>query len=465
MSSSGKSNGEGKRFINLIRGWPSASLLPAKAISQAAQAVLADPNIYFPALEYGPDPGYQPLRDSIAKWNTRFYQPNHAITPENITITGGASQNLGVVLQVYTDPGYTRNVWIVAPGYMLVFRTFQDHGFGKKMRAVPEDDEGVDVDFLRAEMTKSEEKARAQGNHEPQFKIQRPYAKCYRHIIYCVPTFSNPSSRTMSLAKREALVKLARDCDALIISDDVYDQLQWSADLSVTTTAPPLTKAYLPRLRDIDASLSGGYDRPNADGFGNTISNGSFSKISGPGMRVGWAEASQKFAYGVSQAGTTCSGGAPSQLTSTYVTELLNSGFIESHIQDTLQVAYASRYRTLVGAVQKHLVPLGVSLPQSERTVVGGFFIWLTLPDDVHASAFEQRCRDEENVAIAPGGMFEVPGDDAMSFDHSVRLCLAFEDEHLLAEGVERMAAVLRGMPRGEVETGVHRSKDYSNVK
>ena len=153
--------------VNLIKGWPSTSLLSTEAISKAAQKVLADPQVAFPGLLYGPDEGYGPLREAIAAWNTKYYQPKCPTTKDNIAITGGASQNLGCMLQVYTDPIYTRNIWIVAPGYMLVYRIFQDSGFAGKLRAVPEDEQGIDIEYLRQEMTKSEEKAMSEGNVEP----------------------------------------------------------------------------------------------------------------------------------------------------------------------------------------------------------------------------------------------------------------------------------------------------------
>jgi DNA-binding transcriptional MocR family regulator len=106
----------------------------------------------------------------------------------------------------------------------------------------------------------------------------------------------------MSLRRREALVRLAREYDALIITDDVYDFLQWPSTLHPDSAAPPsLEKAVLPRIVDVDRYLDGGAEREGADGFGNAVSNGSFSKISGPGLRTGWAEGTPKLAYGVSQ--------------------------------------------------------------------------------------------------------------------------------------------------------------------
>lgn len=246
----------------------------------------------------------------------------------------------------------------------------------------------------------------------------------------------------MSLDRREALVRSARDFDALIIADDVYDRLQWPADGSETA----LTKAYLPRLVDIDSTLDGGTERSGADGFGNAMSNGSFSKLIAPGLRLGWAEGTPKFAYGVSQVGTTRSGGNPSQLTSVYVHQMLQSGFVRDHLFQTVQPAYARRYRLLLQAVEDSLLPLGCSLAQSDRSIVGGYFIWVALPDHVDAESLAERCKTEENVVVAPGSMFEVPGDETVAFPNSIRLCFSWEDETLLVEGVKRTAAALERM-------------------
>lgn len=99
----------------------------------------------------------------------------------------------------------------------------------------------------------------------------------------------------MSLDRRKALVRLARDYDALIITDDVYDMLQWPS--SQQSDAEPLTRAFVSRIVDVDRYLDGG----PADEFGNAVSNGSFSKIVAPGCRTGWAEGTEKLAYGLSQ--------------------------------------------------------------------------------------------------------------------------------------------------------------------
>lgn len=287
--------------INLVRGSPNPCLLPVQLIKDAVQAALSVPSIAKDGFLYGPDPGYEPLREAMAHWLGEFYAPKRDVSPERICITGGASQNLGCLLNVYTDPEFTRNIWIVAPAYFLAFRIFEDAGFAKRMRAVPEDGEGIDLAFLRAEIKKSEDDARSKGNSKPRYKPERERAKVYKHIIYCVPTFANPTSRTMSLRRRKELVQIAREYDALVVSDDVYDFLQWPADIGRDDSFEVMRVAHLPRLVDIDSGLDGGAEREDADGFGNACSNGSFSKIAGPGLRVGWVEGTKKLAYGISQ--------------------------------------------------------------------------------------------------------------------------------------------------------------------
>jgi DNA-binding transcriptional MocR family regulator len=141
--------------------------------------VLSDPSIAVPALCYGKDEGDERLRVAIAKWFSHFYAPPNPIDVDRLSITGGASQSLACILQTFTDPAYTRNIWIVVPAYMLAFRIFDDSGFSRKLRAVPEDEEGLDVEFLRTAIEKSEQEAKLNGNNAPV-----NHTNSYHTILY-----------------------------------------------------------------------------------------------------------------------------------------------------------------------------------------------------------------------------------------------------------------------------------------
>jgi DNA-binding transcriptional MocR family regulator len=212
--------------INLQLGWPSPRLFPVAQLAAATTATLSNPDTANSALVYGPDLGYPPFRESVAEWLTSFYQPPGAISSDRIAITGGASQNLASILQIFSDPHIPRRVWMVEPTYFLACTIFQDASFAGRLRRVPENEHGIDIDFLRKELVKFENEAKEDGTyHEIKLSIQ--YSKIFRHILYLTPTFSNPSAKTMFIPVREQLLSLAREYDILLVSDDVYDLLRW----------------------------------------------------------------------------------------------------------------------------------------------------------------------------------------------------------------------------------------------
>jgi hypothetical protein len=129
-----------------------------------------------------------------------------------------------------------------------------------------------------------------------------------------------------------------------------------------------------------------------------------------------------------------------------------------------------------MAAIQTHLIPLGVKLPQVDRKVVGGYFIWLTLPPRIKASLLARRARDTVNLIVAEGELFQVPDDATCSFAYDIRLCFAWEEETKLDEGIRRLAEVVVAMQKetegisglsrkeaGEAEDERNRKEDASS--
>lgn len=81
--------------------------------------------------------------------------------------------------------------------------------------------------------------------------------------------------------------------------------------------------------------------------------------------------------------------------------EALESGELQRHVYDRLQPALGNRYRRLVKAVHEYLIPLGVRIPQTDREIVGGYFIWMTLPSPLKSATLAKRAKEEENVVVA----------------------------------------------------------------
>jgi len=168
-------------------------------VKKAANEVLSDPKLAIPGMLYAPDEGDHRLRETLAQWLSEFYSTEEPIGAERITITGGASQNIGCVFQTFTDPVYTRNVWIVAPTYMLIFRMIDDAGLHHKLRAVPEDEQGIDIDYLRKEIEKSERQALAAGNTHPVSAILFVHCSRYGHLKKFILIFSCSRSSALNL--------------------------------------------------------------------------------------------------------------------------------------------------------------------------------------------------------------------------------------------------------------------------
>lgn len=155
-----------KASINLLKGHPNPTLLPTTQIKAASLAAFSNADTLRSGLAYGQNAGFEPLRKGLACWLTEFYKPQEPISPLRLTITGGASQNLACILQTFSDPLYTA-VWLVSPAYFLACNIFEDNGFYGKMRSVPEDDEGIDIEFLKQKLAESEIDAMNKGTVKP----------------------------------------------------------------------------------------------------------------------------------------------------------------------------------------------------------------------------------------------------------------------------------------------------------
>jgi DNA-binding transcriptional MocR family regulator len=158
-----------KTQIDLFQGWPATAMLPTQRLKQAANDVLSNKSIFNDGLAYGPDEGYYPLRKNIASWLSQSYTPLHTINAERISITGGASQNLACILQVFTEPAQTQRIWLVEPCYHLVFRVFEDAGFSGRMVGIPEDEGGMDVTALELALSEFESSENASQSNQVCF--------------------------------------------------------------------------------------------------------------------------------------------------------------------------------------------------------------------------------------------------------------------------------------------------------
>ena len=357
-------------FINLGIGQPALNLLPLAQIQQGAQMWLAenDPS----ALNYGVEEGEGYLRVALAEWLSGEY--GTAVSLSNLFISAGASQALDLICTLYSQPGDV--VLVEEPTYFLALRIFADHGL--QVVGVAMDEQGLIPEAVEA----------AVRQHRPAF-------------LYTIPSFQNPTAVTLPAERRAQLVALAEQYGFLIVADEVYQLLGYTA-------APP------PPLASHSAS-------------GHVLGIGSFSKILAPGLRLGWVQAAPQHLQRLVGSGLVDSGGGVNPLVSAVVRGVLTSGAQQAYVAQ-LRAEYGRRIRVLDEALQTHLPQAQYVVPQ------GGFFFWLSLPEGVDTAAQLPRAR-ALGVGYQPGRNFSSRGELASQ----LRLSFAFYDEEALREAAVRL--------------------------
>lgn len=420
--------------INFFKGFPTENLLPNKQIVEATSELLLndreydlDPSNKHP-LSYGSDPGALWVRDEITRFSNRVFKPNAQTQSDYINLTGGASYGIMNILQqcTFSHTNYTKQVFIVTPTYFLVNETFIDAGFGGKMTGINEVNNSIDFNQLEANLNYYSKIDQDKDFTDDLKLINKPSGngkKIYKFIFYCIPTFSNPGGETYDLKTRLRLIELARKFDMLIITDDVYDLLDYTQPLDQLPHP-------LPRLTHLDRETC-------TNEFGNTVINSTFSKLIAPGLRCGYQESvNENLVRQLSTGGANSSGGSPSQLNSMIVGTMLKNNSIELII-NYYRSTFASRSKLLKTLIEKHL-PKGTVATGFD----GGYFIWVKLPEIYDSFKISQELKSR-NVIIANGDNFEVIGDYKNWGKSCVRLSLSYVNEHDMQVGIEEWGKVI----------------------
>ena len=367
-------------IIELGWGHPNAALLPVDGMRQAAAHALdrwgAD------ALNYGADQGAGPLlawlSDRIARTEGR------APDPDEIMITGGVSQALDQICTLCTQPGDI--ALVESPTYHLAIRILRDHPL--ELISIPADEHGLRIDAL------------AETIAELRRTGRRP------RLLYCVPTFHNPTGASLQAERRAALVELAAAEQMLIIEDDVYRELSYDGPTppSLWSLAPP----------DMVVRL------------------GSFAKSLAPGVRLGWLTAGPRVAGRLIGSGLLDSGGGVNHFTSLMVTAFCASDQYDQQIA-RLRTAYRTRRDALLAGLAAHLPP-----SCTWTTPGGGFFVWVRLPEGMDAAALLPRA-EAAGVAYLPGALFHSGGGGT----NTLRLAFSLYDPDELIEAARRLGGVI----------------------
>ena len=360
-------------IISLAGGLPSPKTFPVQEFAAACASVLASNGAQ--ALQYAASEGYAPLREAVAAflpWQ---------VDPDQVLITTGSQQGLDLVAKVLIDAG--SRVLVETPTYLGALQAFTP--MEPEVASVASDDEGVLVDDFAAKAGSGAARAR---------------------FLYVLPNFQNPTGRTMSDARRAALVAKAAELGVPLVEDNPYGELWFDQPPPAPLTAR------------------------NPEGC---IYLGSFSKVLAPGLRLGFVVAPKAVYPKLLQAKQAADLHTPG-FNQRMVSEVMQGGFLERHVP-TIRALYKAQCAAMVSALDKEMAGLGVTWNRPD----GGMFLWLRLPEGMSALELLPKAV-ERNVAFVPGAAFYADTADT----RTLRLSFVTASESQIHTAIAALAAAIR---------------------
>ncbi len=312
-----------------------------------------------------------------------------AVTPDEVLVTSGSQQGLDLTGKLFLDEGDA--VLCESPTYLGAINALR--AYQPRFVEVPTDDDGMIPEALEAILARE---ARAR-------------------LVYVIPDFQNPTGRTWSLSRRQAFMAIVGRHRIPVLEDCPYGEVRFEG-------------VPLPSLKALDDA-------------GLVIFLGTFSKIFCPGMRIGWVAATPALLekYVLVKQGADLQTATLAQM---QVAAWVAEHDIDANVERSCAI-YRARRSAMVRALEREMPP-GVHFTRPS----GGLFLWVELPEEVSARDLLAACV-EHQVAFVPGGSFFPNG----GHENTMRLNFSNMPEERIAEGVRRIAAVLREF-MGEHEDG-----------
>ncbi len=378
--------------ISLAYSLPSADLFPLDDFLTCVDSVMR--RVGRSLLKLGGSSGYEPLREHLA---VQMALMGVKAGPEEILITNGCQQSLDLIRQILV--GTEDEVALENPTYPGALGIFC--GPGSKYVSVPVTEQGMDLDVL-----------------EDILSQRRP------KLIYTIPSFHNPTGATMDMRTRRRLLEMAIRHRVPIVEDDIYREMRYEG-------------AMLPPLKALDE-------------YGIVIYINSFSKVSFPGLRVGWVAAPRMVIDHLNRAKERSDLHA-SLMTQAAIHEFSRHGLLARHIK-RVKRAYAQRRDCMLEALEKHF-PDEACWNRPE----GGMAFWVRLPEPLNASQVLLQAA-EQGVIFSPGEAFYC----SLPRQNMMRLSFTMASPPSIEEAIKRLGRVIEArMSSLKKQRGLHMAEAF----
>ncbi len=365
--------------VSFATSRPSEQLFPLDALRTSCEEVMAGPD-FAHVLQLGSPSGYEPLRRYLLE---AARTENLAGPDDDLIITNGCQQSLDLLARVLLRPG--DKVLVEDPVYPGLKSLFLEAG--ARLIGVPVGPDGVEIEQFGTALER-----------------ERP------RLIVVTSNFQNPTGATLPIAARAALLRAAQAAGVPLVENDIYGDLRYSGE-----DLPPIKQSG-------DA--------------GHVVLLRSFSKITFPGLRVGWALGPRALVARLAQS-KQLADLHTDQLSQAVLLRFAESGRMAAHREHMLQ-AGAERLAAVLAACDRYL-PAGSRFTRPR----GGMNLWVSLPAPLDAGELLARAQ-RENVSYLPGKYFAVSRFDA----GSLRLSFA----GLTPDEIRRGLAILGSIFSSELE-------------
>ena len=367
-------------ILSLAGGMPDRGVFRLEETRDAMARVLRD---HAPeALNYSPNPGITELREFLAERMARL-EDIHC-NPEEVLVTSGGLEGIRHAFNALVNPGDP--VLVEDPTYMVALQVCCE--LGGVPTGLPSDGAGVIPEAL------DETAAGLARRGRPA------------RILYVGPSFQNPTGRTWTLARRRAVLAVAERHDLAVIEDHAYGELRYDGEP-------------LPSLKSLAP--------------GRVVFVHTFSKIFGPGLRLGWVAADRRLVerLGLLKLGTDqCSSALTQRLALAYG----RAGGLEAQV-DRARVLYRRKRDAMLAALRDFPSRTPWLRPE------GGFFLWAETDGDTEALL--RRAIERHRVAFVAGSCFFADPASAAA-RRSLRLSFSYVPEDRIPEAIGRLTEAVR---------------------
>ncbi|MBE6573126.1 MAG: PLP-dependent aminotransferase family protein [Ruminococcaceae bacterium] len=364
-------------IIAFAAGNPAAESFPVEAIAELSNNILTQKPIT--ALQYGITEGYPPLREAMAK---RLSDKFGIGRPGDMTIVvSGGQQGLELTCKTLCNEGDT--VLAEDPSFIGALNCFRSNG--AVVKGVPMNDDGIDTALLEKAL-----------KEDPKVKM-----------LYLIPTFQNPTGRTMSLKTRCEVYELAVRYGVVILEDNPYGELRFEGK-------------ELPTFKSMDTE-------------GIVVYCSSLSKVLSSGMRIGFLTGNEVLMQKIvvaKQGEDVHTTMLPQMICADYMAKYDTDKHIEG-----IRALYRRKCGIMLDALDKYM-PDCVKYTRPE----GGLFLWCTLPAEIDLDTFVKEAL-KRKVAVVPGTAFNC---DLSAYSDSFRMTYATPTEEQIVEGIKILGELVK---------------------